>query len=157
MLEVQMGSGGKRSPAKRPRGKRSWKDSGLVWFGGAAVLLGLLILPTLSFGGTSGHHPDPRPMSMRSHTAPAAQYAAYPRVAEIYGEVAKVPEVVDGVYCYCQCEEHAGHYSLLDCFQNDHASQCDICLSEGDMVYRMHKDGKSLDQIRSAIDHLYST
>ncbi len=152
-----MGSSGKRSPARRGRGERSWKDSGLVWFGGAAVLLGLFILPTLSLGTRGRHHPDPRPMSQRARTAPAAEYAAYPRVAQIYGEVAQVAEVVDGVYCYCNCEEHAGHYSLLDCFHNDHASQCDICLSEGDMVYRMHRAGKSLDQIRSAIDHLYST
>ncbi len=152
-----MGRGGSRSPAARVKRKLSWKDSGLVWFGGAAALLALLILPTLHLGGPSGHHPEPRPMAMRSHTAPAAQYAAYPRVAQIYAEVARVPEMVDGVYCYCNCEEHSGHYSLLDCFRNDHASQCDICLSEGDMVYRMHREGRSLDQIRSAIDHLYST
>lgn len=137
------------------RGGRGWQSSGLVWIGGLAVLLGLLILPTLSFG--AGHHPEPREHIGHDHVAHAARYAAYPRVAQIYERVAETPHVVDGIYCYCDCSEHSGHYSLLDCFHDDHAARCDICLSEGDMAYRMHHEGKSLDEIRTAIDRLYDT
>lgn len=150
-----MTRGGRTGPQQRPHRKRSWKDSGLVWFGGAAVLLALLILPTLRPGGASGNHPDPRPASQRTRVEAAADYAGYPQVAQIYAEVAQVPEVVDGVYCYCNCELHAGHYSLLDCFQNEHASECDLCLAEGDLAFRMHQEGKSLDQIRGAVDRRY--
>ena len=147
---------GTRNRSTRKGRKRSWKDSGLVWFAGAAVALALLILPTLNFS-PSDHHPEPRQNIPQGYVAPAAQYAAYPRVAEIYGQVAEIPEVVDGIFCYCMCEKHSGHYSLLDCYKDGHASRCDICLSEGSMAYRMHQDGKSIDAIRTAVDRLYET
>lgn len=139
---------------KDGKGKR-WTDSGLLWLGGLAVLVGLLVLPTVSFG--SSHHPEPRAEIGAEHVVPGQRYAAYPRVKEVYEMVAEIPGVIDGIYCYCNCSEHSGHYSLLDCYHSDHAARCDVCLSEGAMAYRMHKDGKSLDQIRSAIDHLYET
>ena len=47
---------------------------------------------------------------------------------------------------------HSG-YTVHD----DHAARCDICLSEADMAHRMHQDGASLDEIRTAIDRLYDT
>lgn len=142
----------------RGRGKRnrSWKDSGLVWLLGGALVVAALVLPNISFTPSS-HHPEPRADAMHRHVVPAATYAAFPRVAEVYRLVAEVPQVVDGIYCYCNCEEHSGHYSLLDCYKSSHAAQCDVCLSEGAMAYRMHKDGKSLDAIRTAVDRLYET
>jgi len=50
-----------------------------------------------------------------------------------------------------------GHHSLLTCFQSDHASGCDICLSEAEMAYRMTRQGASLSAIRNAIDAAYGT
>ncbi len=91
------------------------------------------------------------------HVVGAARYASYPRIARVYGQAAEVPQVLDGLYCYCRCAEHSGHYSLLDCFHDDHAARCDICLSEAAMAHQLHQDGKSLDQIRSAIDNMYGT
>jgi len=149
-------SKGARGTSPRSRRPRSWKGSGLAWIGGGAVLLALLVLPTLSFGG-GAPHPDPREHIAHDHVAPAARYAAYPRVARTYALVAEIPHVIDGIYCYCACSEHSGHYSLLDCYRDDHAARCDVCLSEADMAHRMHQDGKSLDEIRTAIDRLYET
>jgi hypothetical protein len=143
------------SSRKKGKGKTRWTDSGLLWLGGLAVLVGLLVLPTVSFG--SSHHPEPRAEIGAEHVVPAQRYEAYPRVQQVYEMVAEIPHVIDGIYCYCDCSEHAGHYSLLDCYNSDHAARCDICLSEAAMAHRMHKDGKSLDQIRTAIDHLYRT
>jgi hypothetical protein len=142
----------------RARGgrRKDWKSSNITWIGGGVLLLGLLLIPTLDLGAAS-HHPEPREHVDHTHVAPAARYAAYPRVASIYQEVAEVPHVIDGIYCYCACSEHSGHHSLLDCFHDDHAARCDVCLSEGTMAYRMHKDGKSLEEIRTAIDRLYET
>ena len=148
-----MGKGQDRARARRK--KNDWKSAGWVWLGGLAVLIALLVLPTLSFG--SSHHPEPREHIGHEHVAPAERYAAYPRVAQIYEMVAATPHVIDGVYCYCDCSEHSGHYSLLDCFHDDHAARCDICLSEAAMAHRMHQDGASLDEIRTAIDRLYDT
>jgi hypothetical protein len=71
--------------------------------------------------------------------------------------VAEIPHVIDGLYCHCACSEHSGHYSLLDCFHDDHGARCDVCLSEAAMAHRMHNDGESVDAIRDAIDRLYDT
>lgn len=151
-----MGKGGRRKNTSRGGRGKGWKDSGLVWLGGAAVLVALLILPTMSFSA-GDHHPEPRAHIAHDHVAPAAHYAAFPRVAETYSLVATIPQVLDGIYCYCACSEHSGHYSLLDCFKDAHAARCDVCLSEASMAFRMNQDGKSLDDIRLAIDRLYAT
>ena len=142
-----------RMRAGRPR---TWKNSGLVWFGGGAAVIALLSLPTL--GMRDGpRHPEPREHIAHDHVAPAERYSDYPRVARTYALVAEIPHVIDGIYCYCACSEHSRHYSLLDCYRDDHAARCDVCLSEADLAHRMHRDGKSLDEIRAAIDQLYET
>jgi len=88
---------------------------------------------------------------------PAVRYASVPRIEKVYREAAIVPAELDGIYCYCRCIENMGHRSLLSCFESDHAAGCDICLSEADMAYRMTKQGRSLDQIRQAIDQSFSS
>ncbi len=145
----------RRRAARKGKG-RGWKDSGLVWIGGGALLLALAVVPAMNFS-PADHHPEPRADAHERHVVDGAQYASYPRVAAIYDRVAEVPHVIDGIYCYCACSEHSGHYSLLDCYKDAHAARCDVCLSEADMAYQMHRDGKSLDDIRTAIDRLYET
>ena len=123
---------------------------------GGVMVLAVVLLPTVTFG-PADHHPEPRADAHHEHVVAGAQYAAYPRVAEVYELVAEIPHVIDGIYCYCACSEHSGHYSLLDCYKDSHAARCDVCLSEADMAYEMHQDGKSLAEIRTAIDRLYET
>ena len=149
-------SKGARRMSGRGRRPRSWKESGLVWLGGGAVVVALMIVPTLG-SGEGAPHPEPREHITHDHVAPAARYASYPRVSQTYALVAEVPHLIDGIYCYCACSEHSGHYSLLDCYEDDHAARCDVCLSEAEMAHRMHRDGKSLEEIRTAIDRLYQT
>lgn len=137
----------------RPRKKGlSW----LPWAVAGLALVGIVALVSPHKSGS--RHPAPRPdaaTTQASKIVPSAKYAGYPRIQEVYREVALVPQVVDGIYCYCGCERNMGHYSLLDCYKSDHAAGCDVCLSEGALVYRMHKEGKTLDQIRSAVDAAY--
>ncbi|MDX1673737.1 MAG: CYCXC family (seleno)protein [Longimicrobiales bacterium] len=148
-----MGRGQERARARMKK-NGGWSSS-WVWAGALGVVLVLLLLPTIGSGST--HHPEPREHIGHEHVVPAERYEAYPRVAEIYEMVAATPHVIDGIYCYCDCSQHSGHYSLLDCFHDDHAARCDICLSEAAMAHRMHNDGESLDDIRTAIDRLYDT
>lgn len=152
-----MGRTQRRNEARgKGAGSGGWKGARWIWIGGAALLAGLLVLPALDLAA-SHHHPEPRTGVTHEHVVPGARYAAYPRVAHTYDRVAAVPHIVDGIYCYCACSEHSAHYSLLDCFRDDHAARCDICLSEADMAHRMHVDGRSLDEIRTAIDRLYAS
>jgi hypothetical protein len=50
-----------------------------------------------------------------------------------------------------------GYYSLLTCFEgpNAMALSCPICPGEGRMAARLRKAGKSLDDIRAALDAKY--
>ena len=99
-----------------------------------------------------GLHPAPRRGDLAGRVVPAGRFGGYPRIADAYSKAAEVPEVLDGIHCYCDCGEHAGHYSLLDCFASDHAAACDICLSEAGMAFRMTSRGRSLDEIRLLVD-----
>jgi uncharacterized protein with PCYCGC motif len=128
------------------------------WILGVCVGAAFLVLGIASQGGSaSDHHPTPRAPELASDVVDASRYTGYPRVAEVYETSAAVPHVLDGIYCYCDCSQHSGHYSLLDCFSDDHAARCDVCMSEAVIAYRMTQDGADLDEIRAEVDRNYGT
>jgi hypothetical protein len=72
------------------------------------------------------------------------------------------PDVLQWLPCYCGCSE-MGHGSNLDCFFQkrdasgalrfeEHASYCDICVETANLAQAMLRDGKSMVQIRAAVD-----
>lgn len=69
----------------------------------------------------------------------------------VYALAAKVKPVLYQQPCYCYCDRHAGHKSLLDCFASMHGSECDICQKEAVLAYQLTKKGETPSQIRSAI------
>ena len=140
----------------RRASEREGARRGRAMLGGLAALalLGGLAFATLG-RDAHAHHPTPRAMDHAGHVVPAHHYEAHPRVAETYRMVAAVPHLVDGVFCYCMCAEHSGHYSLLDCFASDHGAHCDVCLSEATMVHEMSEQGDDLETIRTEIDHRF--
>lgn len=137
--------------AEARRRQRAWIIVGSV----AAGLMVVSVLATARQAGAA--HPEPRAEEHRSHVVSPGRYAQYPRVARTYQMAAAVPEVLDGLYCYCHCSDHSGHYSLLDCFASDHAARCDVCMSEATIAYEMHNNGASLKKIRTEIDRTYGT
>ncbi len=70
-------------------------------------------------------------------------------------------DVLSRIPCYCNCGRASGHKSLKDCFYkedgsfNDHASNCDVCQDEIQDIAKWQKEGKSLREIRTAIDEKY--
>ncbi len=86
---------------------------------------------------------------------PASRFRG--RVAQIYGYASKIPEVFDRLYCYCRCKENPRfrHKTLLTCYTDEHAANCGICLDEGSAAWEMTQDGKTPDEIRTAIDSYY--
>ena len=67
--------------------------------------------------------------------------------------VRSTPQIMDGIYCYCGCDELPDHYSLLSCYEQDGMAQaCEICQGEARLAYRLHRQGKTLGEIRTAID-----
>ena len=69
----------------------------------------------------------------------------------IYALAAKVKPALYQQPCYCYCDRHNGHKSLLDCFATTHGSECDICQKEAVFTYRQTLKGRTPSQIRTAI------
>lgn len=137
------------------RSRDSMRTLGIT--GGLATLVLVLWFAASESGGASDH-PAPRTdIDHADHVVPAARYEAYPRVERTYAMVAAIPRVIDGLYCHCECAEHSGHYSLLDCFASDHGARCDICLSEATIAYQMTLDGKDLAAVRREIDQRFQS
>ena len=44
------------------------------------------------------------------------------KVRRAYQIARTIPEVLDGLYCYCRCRENSGHKNLLSCYVDTHAS-----------------------------------
>lgn len=102
---------------------------------------------------TRGSHPTPRPGITSAKVLSAEQLADSPQVIPVFDAVRAIPEVVDGIRCKCGCADLEGFYSLLSCYEDlGMARHCPICQGEGRMVARLHKEGKTLDQIREAVD-----
>jgi len=76
--------------------------------------------------------------------------------AVAYKIAKEIPEVIDSLHCYCECQKHFGHKSLLTCYVDEHAAYCDICMDEAFMAYELHKQGKDIGAIRKAVDARYS-
>jgi Protein of unknown function with PCYCGC motif len=69
----------------------------------------------------------------------------------VYALAAKVRPVLYQQPCYCYCDRHAGHKSLLDCFVSTHGAECDICQKEAVLSNQLTQKGKNPAQIRTAI------
>jgi hypothetical protein len=71
--------------------------------------------------------------------------------------VREIPQIIDGIRCNCGCSESKNFYSLLTCYEGDDAMarHCVVCQGQGKLAHRLHKQGKSLDEIRKGIDAKY--
>lgn len=102
-------------------------------------------------------HPPPREGITANSVLPASRYADYPMIVQVYQQAKEIPDVLDGLYCYCHCAEHDGHRSLLSCFESDHGAGCDVCLQEAALAHTMRRGGASLREIQDAIDAMFAT
>ena len=125
-----------------------------------ARTLGWAALPAIAraYAVRRGPHPTPRAGVTAARMATAAQLAGEDAdVLDAFESVRKIPQVVDGIRCHCGCAGRPDKYSLLSCYEGEHAMarHCMVCQGEGRMAARLHAEGKTLDQIRTAIDERY--
>jgi hypothetical protein len=107
-------------------------------------------------GAVAGPHPTPRPGITAAQVLTREQLAETPSVISVFDQVREIPEVVDGIRCQCGCADLEGFYSLLSCYEGEAmARHCPVCQGEGRLAYRLHGEGKSLAEIRQAIDARY--
>jgi len=143
-----------------------------------AMLPGLLATVTVAAAwkrdGTHGHacdgashhtarrarqkgHPTPRPDIDGSRVLRKAQLEDNPGAAPVFDMVRQIPEVADGIRCHCGCAEDPDHRSLLSCYEGDGMAQhCEVCQGQAKLAFRLHKAGKSLGDIRAAIDEEFA-
>ncbi len=101
-----------------------------------------------------GPHPAPRKGITSAKVATDKQLKDFPDLIPIFAGAREIPEVFDGIRCQCGCSENKDYYSLLSCYEAPAmmATHCEICQAQGRLVHRLHKAGKTLDEIRRGID-----
>ena len=103
-----------------------------------------------------GPHPEPRPGITSAKVLPPEALGGAEDVIAAFDKVRRMPEVVDGIRCHCGCADLPGFYSLLSCYEEaGMARHCWICQGEANLSFRLHSAGKSLAEIRDAIDARY--
>ncbi|MBA9025376.1 PCYCGC motif-containing (lipo)protein [Peribacillus huizhouensis] len=84
----------------------------------------------------------------------------------IYTAVANHKELLEKIPCYCGCGEAVNHKNNYDCFifenksngaitWDDHGTKCGVCLEIASQSVIDYSEGKSIKEIRKAIDKKY--
>ncbi|QCR31780.1 PCYCGC motif-containing (lipo)protein [Lysinibacillus sp. SGAir0095] len=84
----------------------------------------------------------------------------------VYQAAGKATDILEWMPCYCGCGDSVGHRSNLNCFiaetredgsivWDDHGTRCLVCLEIAVESVQMAQQGKSLKEIREAIDSKY--
>ncbi len=113
----------------------------------------LFISRRTAFAGSIPPHPEPRPGITGANVLKPDQLGGNKKLIELFDSVRQIPQVVDGIRCNCGCPNPPEFRSLLSCYEaKGMARDCVICQGQGRLAVRLHKEGKTLDQIRAAID-----
>lgn len=114
-----------------------------------------LLFPRRAFGASTNPkpHPTPRPGITGEKVLSHAQLAEHEKLIPLFDSIRAIPQVVDGIRCNCGCTNPPKFYSLLSCYEGDGmARDCLVCQGQGRLAARLHGEGKTLDEIRAAID-----
>ena len=88
-------------------------------------------------------------------TLDPSQFSGITRDA--YRAAREIPVTLAQLPCYCHCDQGFGHKSLYSCYQDDHASHCDVCVREALLALKLEKEQKlSPAQIRDTIVAQYT-
>ncbi len=140
--------------------KRMMIEQGVTRRGFLAVLPGLFLVAATgrgwaadAVGEVQRKHPTPRRGINASRVVAARDLDDDAEVRHAFELIREIPRVADGIRCHCGCDEMEGYYSLLSCFEKDGMAQhCEVCRGHAKTAHRLHRAGKSLAQIRAAID-----
>lgn len=105
----------------------------------------------------ASNHPTARPGITNAKVLPVSFVPRTPGAVEAYAAARDAAGTLDGLYCHCDCSKHSGHRSLLTCFEGEHGAYCDICMGEAMVAHGMAQQGRSLEEIRTAIDRQFGS
>lgn len=126
----------------------------------------LILLASLASGAGACQGGGTEPAMAPLSDMPIEVQAAPVIVQEAYRFAAANPEVLSQLPCYCGCGAK-GHTSNYDCYFTGtpdeglpafdlHSLGCSICVDITQDAMRLLREGKSLEEIRAAIDATYS-
>jgi hypothetical protein len=76
----------------------------------------------------------------------------FPWQVHVYQDAAKISAIIYQLPCYCRCDRALGHTSLRSCYEGLHGTECSTCAKEAFLAYQMSRQGKSVSEIRAAIN-----
>lgn len=117
-----MGRGGEGSGSPGRRARLSWPLALLAAFllGGGGVLW--LSRPSQPVTPTGPPGAPVQAVALRE-TRATLDPELFVGKARLAHQVAReIPGILDQLYCYCACDKHLGHRSLLSCFTDGHAA-----------------------------------
>lgn len=94
----------------------------------------------------------------RSSLGPTLDPSSFTGITrDAYHAAREIPVTLAQLPCYCHCDRGFGHKSLYSCFEDDHASHCDVCVREALLALKLEKEQKMTPaQIRDTIVAQYS-
>jgi hypothetical protein len=114
---------------------------------------------TMMWGG-----PDARVETGAAETAAGFQLDGMASHMVAHYEFARAnPQVYEQIPCYCGCQSMLGHRNLEDCFVTpdgaweSHASGCQVCIDESQMVMRMMGRGMGMGMMHDRIVAAYES
>jgi hypothetical protein len=82
----------------------------------------------------------------------------YPWQVHVYQQAIRIGNVLYQLPCNCRCDRALGHASLRSCYEGLHGTECSTCAKEAFFASRQIKVGKTVAQIREAINrHEYES
>lgn len=122
----------------------------------AGILVGLLALlvALVGAGVYRVHAAHSAPLVGAALTLNPDQFQGDTRQA--YTVAQQHPELLAQMHCYCGCEQHDGHKSLLDCFRGTHGASCEICVGEAVTASQLADHGMPVEQIRETLRQRYA-
>lgn len=115
-------------------------------YSGLVFLAGGLFWVNASHRSRAAHPPNAQGLRV-SNGGPAdatrvlpATLFPDPRVKEAYRIAALIPATLNKLYCWCGCIER-GMRSNLECFESEHAAQCDVCMAGAEVAWAMRGKG----------------
>jgi uncharacterized protein with PCYCGC motif len=97
-------------------------------------------------------HPDPRPGVTGARVVAIDDLPKKKSVRDAYEAARAYPEIFDGIFCPCDCRDGMGHRSLLSCFESKQPTGCMGCREAAEFILPLAREGKSLEEIRQAVD-----
>jgi hypothetical protein len=100
-------------------------------------------------------HPDPRPGITGEHVLAEEKLPDKRRVRAAYEAARTHPQIFDGIHCPCECQDSMHHRSLLSCFESAQPTGCHGCRETAEFIEPLAKQGKTLAEIREAVDRKF--